>query len=131
MTEQAHTEKVEIRSATREEIASFFPKLDCDSMTLKVWAGFIDGEVAAMAGFVYLGGYIQAFMNIKNERARHYRLAMVKTARAIMADAKASGYRFVYAEANAEERNAPRFLESLGFRRDSIFSPTYVWSATQ
>lgn len=118
--------QVESRPATREDIEVFYGR-EGASPTVKAWIGLVDGEPAAIGGFRYEYGCVVAFFDIRSDRLRQAKIAIVKGAKAVMADARANGYRFVYAAMDPNEPTAPRFLTRLGFEQDNLDPSLFVW----
>lgn len=119
-----------VRRATPADMAAFYGPARASSVTTKAWAGILDGEVVGIGGFHFAEGLITAFLDIKPGPIRKYKVAIYKTALATMNDAKANGYRFVYADMDAHEANAARLLEKLGFERMAPDRTVYMWRSS-
>lgn len=118
--------KVDCRPATREDIEVFYGG-EGASPTVKAWVGLVDGVPAAIGGFRYENGCVVAFFDIRSADLRRAKLAIYKGAKTVMSDAKANGYRFVYAVMDPNEPTASRFLTRLGFQQDNIDPSLFVW----
>lgn len=84
--------------------------------TVKGIAAFVDGKLAAVAGFMIVGGRVVAFCDLKEE-ARPYRKSIHQTALKLMADAKQRHKRII-AYCDPKEPTAPNWLRRLGFREE-------------
>ncbi|MGE0584112.1 MAG: hypothetical protein AB7O39_03150 [Flavobacteriaceae bacterium] len=81
--------------------------------TVKGIAAFVDGELAAIAGFRITQGVVIAFCDLK-ESARPFRHAIHRTALKLMDEAKAR-HRRIVAVCDEREPTAPKWLRRLGF----------------
>jgi N-acetylglutamate synthase-like GNAT family acetyltransferase len=108
-----------IRKATKQDIDEFADSINVPraSQTVRAWVGEVDGEVLGIGGFARHQGRWIAFCDLK-DKARTYKMTIVKTARMIMDEAQKSGIKFAYATVDPEEANAVRWMESMGFERD-------------
>lgn len=117
-----------VRLATREDIDAFFG--DRTKPTIKAWVGELEGRPIGIGGLALSGGRWIAFCDLTPE-ARRYKRAIVKTAKLIMDEASRSGIRFVYAEADADEPMALRWLASLGFEWDERSGRLFRWRESE
>lgn len=118
--------KVIVRRATREDIAAF-SELEKNPTTL-AWCADRDGEIIALAGFALFGGRWHAFADLPKE-IRPHKMLIMRAAKMIMAEARARGIKFIYAEASPEEPKATAWLTSLGFEPDPRSERLYRWSS--
>lgn len=102
-----------VRPATREDVEAFRGAAGLDP-TIKAVAGVVDGEVVALAGFAFVGGRVIAFCDLK-PAARRFPVLIHRTARKLLDEARRDGRRLIYAEADAAEPGARRWLAALGF----------------
>lgn len=116
-----------IRRATPDDLAVFCGPELARAVTTKAWVGLIDGQIAGIGGFHFEAGTIMAFLNIPEGPARTCKATIWKMAVATMRDAKAMGYRRVFADMDEDEPNAQRFLERLGFKRVKPDSTIFLW----
>ena len=115
-----------VRPATRADIEAFSDLRG--KPTLKAWVGELDGEILGIGGLAYAKGRWFAFCDLKPE-AREYKMTLARTAKMVLREARQQGIRFVYAEADLNERASVRWLTSLGFRLDPRTAYLYRWSA--
>jgi hypothetical protein len=78
-------------------------------------AATIDGQLVAVGGLAIVSGVATAFLDVKDE-ARDFPILMHRTAMRILARAKASGRRHIYAAYDPTDERAVRWLVRLGFR---------------
>jgi hypothetical protein len=85
------------------------------------WVGELtDGDgsrLIGIGGFAVLGGHYRAFVDLTPE-ASAYPMTLMRWGRRLMAEARRRGIRHVYAEPQADEPGARRWLASLGFEPD-------------
>ncbi len=122
---------VEFRPATRSEVDAFYGQYNASDYSLKAWIGLVDGVPAAIGGFCYRGGVIDAFMDIRSDAARRAKVSIVKAAKAVLADAASNGYRFIYADPDPKEPTAQRFLSRLDFAPINPETSRFVWRLGQ
>jgi len=117
-----------IRPATRADLAAFYGpgKLP---LTVRAVVGLVDGAVVGCGGISEIDGILVAFSDFR-PTARRYKLAIVKAAAAVIAEAQRSGARFIYAEADPHEPGAERWMRALGFRPTGR-ARFYRWAATE
>lgn len=115
-----------VRRATKEDIDAFSDMTG--KPTLKAYVGEIDGRIVALAGLALDKGRWIAFCDL-HEDARPFRMTIARTAKRIMAEARASGVRFIYANMDKDEPGACRWLQSLGFAIDHRIPNLYRWRA--
>jgi N-acetylglutamate synthase-like GNAT family acetyltransferase len=108
-----------IRKATKKDLEDFadFKGVKYVTQTVRAWVGEVDGEVLGMGGFARHQGRWVAFCDLKDE-ARKYKVTIVKMAQMILREADRMGIKFAYATVDAEEANAIRWMETLGFQPD-------------
>jgi hypothetical protein len=116
-----------VRPATADDIAAFYGE-DDPRPTVLAWAGEVDGKVLGIGGLAFAQGWWFGFCDISAE-GRRYKVTIAKMARMIMAEAQARGIRYVYADADANEPMAVRWLRSLGFDIDPRSNLYYRWKA--
>lgn len=117
--------KAIIRRATKSDIDIFAGTKD--RPTVKAWVIDVDGRAIGMGGLAFAKGRWFAFCDLSDE-ARRYKVSIVKTGRLVMEEARRAGHQFIYADADAEEPMAKRWLTSNGFRQDSK-TRCYRWQA--
>jgi len=123
--------EVVVRRATPAEIAALAP--GDDRPTMKAWVGVIPGaspgteRIVGFGGLAFRQGRWIAFCELSDEARRHKR-AIVRAGRDVMDAARRDGHCFVYAQADADEPMARRWLESLGFQPDNK-TGLYRWQA--
>jgi len=117
--------KAIVRRATRADIEAFLPVTD--RPTVKAWVVDVDGRIVGMGGLALGQGRWIRFCDL-SEEGRHYKRAIVKAGRAVMEEARRAGHRFIYAEADADEPMARRWLTRNGFRPDQT-TRIYRWQA--
>lgn len=120
-----------VRRATQEDLIAFYGQEQGASVTTKAWAGLLGDEVVSIGGFHFSGGLITAFLDIRSGEARRYKLTIFKTAQTVMRDAKAQGYRFVYADMDTDEPRAEKLLMILGFSRMAPDQTIFMWRGDQ
>lgn len=105
--------KVTIRPATADDIARFYKGRYPFTATAIV--GVVRGRIIGCGGVGQVDGRLVAFCNLKPS-ARRYKISLVKAAIGIIAEAKAGGAKYIWAEADPREPGAVRWLASLGFK---------------
>jgi len=99
--------------ATRADLEKFYGKNNVrQTMTARV--GLVRGRIVGCGGVAYVDGRAFAFCDLKPS-ARRYKISIVKAARDVIEKVRADGCRVMYAEADANEPGAVRWLTSLGF----------------
>lgn len=93
--------------------------------TVKGVAGFVDGELVAVAGFALTAGKVVAFCELKEE-ARPYKTAIHRTAVRLFKDAMRY-HRRILAYCDENEPTAPAWLRRLGFEAQE--DGVWVWRA--
>lgn len=81
--------------------------------TVTAMVGVLDGEIIAVGGVIHLNGQRFAFYEL-DEKARRYRVTLVKAAKRVMAHVARSGA-VIFAVADPAEPGAKRWIASLGF----------------
>jgi hypothetical protein len=113
--------EVVVRRATPAEVAVLAP--GNERPTMKAWVGAIPGSspeserIVGFGGLAFSRGRWIAFCELSNE-ARRYKRAIIRAGRNVLDAARRDGHSFVYAQADADEPMARRWLESLGFQPD-------------
>lgn len=113
-----------IRPATSEDIDRFSPLRNKPS--IKAWVAELDGKLIGLGGVALYGGRWYAFLDLEEEM-RPYKMTLMRAAKRFFAEMRLQGVKFVYAEADLEESNAPRWLGSLGFSVDPRSGYLYRW----
>lgn len=116
--------KLTVRPATAEDIDRFSPLRNKPSV--KAWVADLDGELIAMGGVAFYNGRWLAFLDL-TDAMRPYKMTIMRAAKRFFAEMKAMGVKFIYAEADLTESNAPRWLGSLGFTIDPRSGYLYRW----
>lgn len=114
-----------VRWATREDIDAFSPMRN--KPTVMALCMEHDGEIIALGGCARVNGRFFGFCDLTKE-ARPYRMHIARAAKRFMAYARERGVRFIYAEADPNEKTAVRWLTSLGFKIDPRTQYLYRWS---
>jgi N-acetylglutamate synthase-like GNAT family acetyltransferase len=117
---------MKVRLATREDIERFVDL--ANKPTIKAFVGEVDGQIVAMGGLAFSRGRWFAFCDLV-DAGRHHKFGIARTAKRVLAEAKAQGIKYVYAEADPNEPGAVRWLARLGFERDPRTQYLYRWSA--
>ena len=119
---------VKITRATKEDIEGHnFTFLAKGSMpTLSAWVGKLDGRILGFGGLAKSENRWVACCEVYEE-GRQYKYAIARTAKRVIADAKARGIKFVYADMDMKEDGAKRWAESLGFELDPRSGILYRW----
>ena len=113
-----------VRPATHADIERFSSLRNKPS--LKAWVADLDGEIVGLGGVAFYAGRWFAFLDL-TDKMRPYRMTLMRAAKRFFADMQAQGVKFIYAEADLEESNAPRWLGSLGFTIDPRSGYLYRW----
>lgn len=126
--------KLIVRRATKADLEAFS---DMENKpTLRAWVGDLDGEIIAIGGLAVFKGRYYAFIDLKPE-ARQFKIHIMRSAKRMLAEAKRSGIKYIYAECSPVEPKASAWLARLGFRLSHLgfkFDPTsqlYCWSASE
>lgn len=104
----------EIVPLKHEHLAAWYGD-EAYQATIKGVAAFVDGKLAAVAGFHIVRGTVVAFCGLSDE-ARRYRKTIHKTALELMEEAKGRHKR-ILALCDPKEPTAPNWLKRLGFRQ--------------
>ena len=115
-----------IRPATAADIEAFSTMTDTPS--IRGYVGEIDGRIIGMGGLAFARGWWFAFCNL-TEEARAHKMAIMRTAKRILAEARRDGIRFVYVERDPQEPRADVWLASLGFHLDPRSQHYFRWDA--
>lgn len=102
-----------IRPATREDVLRFFK--GWGALTVQAVVGVVRGHVVGIGGLAHIEGQLWAFSAFAPS-ARRYKISIVRAAAKVIADAKARGVKYIYAQADPKEPGAVRWMSSLGFR---------------
>jgi len=125
--------QVEIRTASREDLAAFSDK--SKGPTAKAGVAEIDGKTVALGGLAFFMGRWVGFLDI-NQEGRDYlaknlfvKVAMIRAVRTKLSEARRDGVRFIYAEPDADIPRAPEFLSAQGFSAVPLSHNLYRWRA--
>lgn len=118
---------VEVRPATANDFLEMRQSLP--PVRVRAFAGVEDGKVIALGGIGYNGeGRFQVFFDLSEDEARkRYPIALVKTAKRILVEAKEAGIPRVIARCDRRIPEAERFLLWLGFTPISPGSDVFYW----
>lgn len=114
---------VAVRKATGQDIEAFSSRPS--NHTLRAFVGDLDGEIIALGGLATVKGRHYAFLDL-TEKARPYKMHIMRAAIRVFKEARQSGIRFVYAEADANEPKSSTWLERLGFEPDPRADHLYI-----
>lgn len=117
---------ITVRPATAEDIAAFSDL--ANKPTVRAWIGELDGTIIALGGIALVKGRWIAFVDL-TEAARPYKMTIARTAIRFLEQARRDGIKFIYADMDANEPSAPRWLASLGFTLDPRSQHLYRWRA--
>lgn len=120
------SEQVILRPATREDLDAFSNMTG--KPTIKAIVAEINGKIIAVGGLAYGKGRWYSFCDLTPE-ARKYKMRIARTARRIFDEARRSGIKYIYAEADTREPRAVAWLTSLGFELDPRSQHLYRWKA--
>lgn len=115
-----------IRPATRADIEAYAKSDDAPSMRAVVMEEA--GEIIAIGGIALARGRWIGFCDLKPE-ARAYKMHIARAARRFLAEARASGIRYIYAGRDEAEPGSLAWLTSLGFTIDPKSQILFRWSA--
>lgn len=91
-------------------------------------AASVAGRLVAVGGLAIISGVPTAFLDVREE-ARRYPILMHRTAKAILAKARAAGRRHVFAAYDPTDERAVRWLVRLGFRPiEDVHEPVMRWA---
>ena len=109
-------ERPEVRWATADDLDRYYAghPMKGSRTTVTAMVGELNGEIIAVGGFSHVRGHLVAFYDM-DEKARPYRITLVKAARRMVVDMAERG-RMMVAELDPHEPGARRWVESLGFR---------------
>lgn len=115
-----------VRQATAADLAAFYAgrPAPMTQVTVTAWCGELDGEVIAVGGFAHVNGRLIAFYDM-DERARRYKVTLVRAARRIVRDMAARN-KVMFAQSDPKEAGAARWIASLGFK-PTEFRDIYQW----
>lgn len=116
--------EITVRPATAEDIAFF--KDETVTPTARAWVGITDGKPVGMGGIAFVQGRWIAFCNV-TEECRPHKKTIVRTARLIFEELRRQGVRYVYATADPKEKNAVKWMCSLGFSEDERYGQFLRW----
>ena len=90
-------------------------------------AATVDGRLVAVGGLAIVSGVATGFLDLREE-ARRFPIVMHRTAKDLLAKAKASGRRHILAAYDPTDERAVRWLVRLGFRPvDDIQEAVMKW----
>ena len=112
-----------VRNATRQDIEAFTGRPN--NPTIRAVAADLDGKIIAISGLAIVKGRYYLFLDIEEE-ARKYKMHIMRWAIRILAEAKESGVRFIFAEADTKEKKSTAWLERLGFQPDPRADHLYI-----
>jgi len=119
------------RPASRADILAFSSVVKWP--TAKAWIGEIDGEAVALGGLALMKGRWIAFLDV-TDKGRDYlgkslgvKVALIRAIHEGLAEAKAMGVRFLYAEADTQFPKACEMIEKMGFHLDPRSNYLYRW----
>lgn len=120
-----------VRPATRSDIEQFSERAKL--ATLRAYVADCDGELIGLGGLAFIKGRWFAFLDMKPGAtdAPGHKMALMRTAKRVMADARSLGIKFVYVQPDANEPGAAKWLASLGFTPDGRDPHIYRWKACQ
>jgi len=95
---------------------------------VKALAGFVGGELVAIAGLALSRGRVVAFADLKPE-AKQHRFALHRAAVRVMADARRQGHKVIFATPDLNEPTARRWLQRLGFSPVDDEGKIWLWQA--
>lgn len=113
-----------IRWATKADIDAFtnLPSYP----TIKALVAEMDGRIIGLAGLAFSQGRWVAFCDLSDDM-RKYRYVIARSAKRLFEQARRDGIRFIYAEADLNEKGSVRWLTSLGFEIDPRGGRLYRW----
>jgi len=114
-----------VRRATAEDLARFSDM--ANKPTTLAWVGELEGRIIALGGLARVNSRWFAFCDLTAE-ARPFKMAMMRTAKRVMAEAKRQGFKFVYAQIDHNEPGSVAWITSLGFELDPRSGELYRWS---
>jgi len=115
---------VEIRPATKEDIARFSE--DPNKPTIRAWCGELDGKIIGLGGFAFSHKRWYAFCDL-TEEARPYKMHIMRGAIRAFQAARDTSIKFIYAQADPDERGAVTWMKRLGFEVDPRNPNLYRW----
>jgi hypothetical protein len=115
---------VNVRKATADDFAGFFNATPPHSFL--AYVGEDEDGMFAMGGLAFHGGRAFGFFDAKRD-VRFCKTAVHRTARRVLADAAAQGYRRVYASKSEQYPGAGKWLARLGFTQVDDDGQVYVW----
>jgi hypothetical protein len=117
--------KIEIVPASEDDLKLFYDEIP---PTLRAWSAREDGEAIALFGLARRpDGRWHVFFEI-TERARRYKVTIVRNGRMVMNKAREMGLAYVYAVPEEDEPMACRWLSSLGFEPDPRSAYNMRWT---
>ena len=119
--------KCNVRPATREDIEAFSPVRN--KPTIRALCLEVDGKIIGLAGYAFVKGRYFGFCDLDDE-ARQYKMHIARAAKRFLKAARDEGIKFIYAEADPEERGAVRWLTSLGFEVDPRTTYLFRWKGS-
>lgn len=111
--------KAEVRPSRLEDLEAC--QFEAVPVSARAWTGLLDGEPVALGGYWYAPtGHVFAFLNALPCVREKAKLALWKTAKMVLKDAKARGINTLYARANEDIDASERFLMRLGFMPTTV-----------
>ena len=117
-----------IRPATRADIEAYSERPQ--SQTIRAIVGDLDGKIIGIGGLAIVRGRYYAFLDLRDE-ARDYKMHIMRGAMRILSQAKQSGVRFIFAEADQNECKSDAWLRRLGFKPDPRSDHLYQWNKNE
>lgn len=113
-----------IRQATRRDLEKFYGR-DNVQQTMLAVVGIVRGRIVGCGGCAWVDGKVFVFCDLKPS-ARRYKVSIVKGAREIIEKVRSNGCRVMWAEVDDSEKNARRWVRSLGFK-PTLKPNLYMW----
>jgi hypothetical protein len=117
-----------VRPATRADIESYAGRPS--AQTIRAIVGELDGEIIAIGGLAIVKGRYYAFLDLKEE-ARQYKMHIMRTAIRMLTEARRTGVRFIFAEADQSECKSVAWLRRLGFKPDPRSDHLLQWKSSE
>ena len=113
------------RPASKADIERFAEMTDTPLWpTAKAWVGELDGEIVALGGFALVQGRWIGFVDVTKrgrkllEDNMYVRAQFMRAMIMGLREMKTAGARFVYVEADTDQRQAEEVIRKLGFEPD-------------
>jgi N-acetylglutamate synthase-like GNAT family acetyltransferase len=112
-----------VRPAVRADIEAYHDLPGAP--TIRAVVGEIDGRLVGIGGFALAqGGRWFAFVDLLEE-ARAHKIAILRAAKRLLAEARRDGIKYIYAETDPGEPRAALWLASLGFEAWTTVRPSW------